>query len=458
MKIAILGQGIEAWTLAACLSSTGCSVEIEAERLPEETSEISEPDLLQLLRKQHPRYLSLSPEIHFQRQFDLILDARHVPEPDYQSRLHQVLTSELTADSEYAPTDSRPYQLIYVLVVPVPIGCTERLQHLAGQLSEGAAADISCVFWPNFLESGRAVESFTRAGRILIGGGSPRARQVLKNLLYPFNRSSDNLMWASSKEAEMTKIAINGMLATRISFMNELAALASREGVDIEAVRQGMGNDPRIGQNYLYPGCGFGGSSLEKALGYLVQAIDGQQIDGRQMDRQEQGQQTSLLASVLQKNQQQKDLLFQKFWRYYKADIQHKTVALWGGAFKPETSRVTGSTALVLLQALLSYKVRVRLYDPMAMHSLKRAVQQPPFSELQPEHYIEFCHSPQQAAQGCDAVFIVTEWKEFWNQNLEHIAQGMKHPLLIDGRNIYPPEHAFRAGMIYSGIGRGLHL
>lgn len=450
MKIAILGQGIEAWTLAACLSSTGCSVEIEADRLPEETSEISEPDLLQMLRKQHPRYLSLNPDIHFRRQFDLILDARHVSEAAYQSRLKQVLTSELI---EFSKSDSQPYRLIYALVVPVQIGCTERLQSLAGQLSEGLDVDISCVFWPNFLESGRAVESFIRAGHILIGGGTPRARQVLHNLLSPFNRSSDNLKWASSKEAEMTKIAINGMLATRISFMNELAALASREGIDIDAVRQGMGSDPRIGQNYLYPGCGFGGSSLEKALDYLVQAIDGQQIDcpGPR-------QQTSLLASVFQKNQQQKDLLFQKFWRYYKADIQHKTVAIWGGAFKPETAQVTGSTALVLLKALLSYKIRVRLYDPMATHSLKLAIQQPSFSELQPESYIEFCQSPHQAAQGCDALFIVTEWKEFWNQNLEKIAQEMRHPLLIDGRNIYSPEHACRSGLIYSGVGRGLHL
>jgi UDPglucose 6-dehydrogenase len=227
------------------------------------------------------------------------------------------------------------------------------------------------------------------------------------------------------------------MLATRVSYMNELARLAAEKGIDIEQVRQGMGTDSRIGFQYLYPGCGFGGEAFLQTLSQLSTELD-------------QAAEPGLLSSVFAINEQQKDLLFQKFWRYFKANISGRRVGLWGCAFKPNTSGVEGSPALVLIEALLAHGVQVQVYDPMALPTLQR--------RLGTREGLILVDSAEAAAEGADALMLVTEWKEFWNRDMAAIQSAMNSPLLLDGRNVFDPALMAEQGWVYSGVGRGVSV
>ena len=444
MNIRILGDSLAAWTMAGALSSTGCQVVMSADRLPDESGEIAELDLLRLLQEQHRQERLLlipGPDNVFDRTYHLLIDARTNLTSEQRFPVLQDFAGQVPADSHS----------VYALVQPVAVGTTDTLQNLLVE----AIGDkrVECLYWPSFIEAGRALESFTRSGRLLIGAcGGAAGIALIRELMSPFNRSKDAAMVMTAKEAELTKIGINGMLATRISFMNELADLAARQGVDIESVRLGLGADPRIGHQYLYPGCGFGGEAFTDTLNFLGQEL--------QATEHSQGIDQGLLSSVQQINEQQKDLLFQKFWRYFNADIKGRSVAFWGCAFKPNTSSIAGSPSLVLLQALLSHGVTVRVYDPMAMGSLKAWLERQTDSTGQASRadQVVYCDSPEQAAEETDAVMLITEWKLFWNQDLARIASTMNTPLLLDGRNIYSPRLAAQAGLVYSAIGRGLAL
>lgn len=442
MNLLILGNNLAAWTLAAAFASTGCCVAIMAKQLPSEHSDLAEVDLLHLLQKQHHEGRLLLID-HADTVFnsasscELLIDAR--TNLTTEQRFQTLKEFAVTAQAESA---------IYALVQPVAVGTTDQLQEQLNALN--SACSVQCLYWPSFIEAGRALESFTRSGRLMIGVPNlskqyrSEAVSQIRELMVPFNRSKDATMVMSAREAELTKIGINGMLATRISFMNELADIASRQGVDIEVVRQGIGADPRIGHQYLYPGCGFGGEAFTDTLGFLGEEL--------KASDSAQGQTSGLLNSVRKINEQQKDLLFQKFWRYFNAEIKGRTVALWGCAFKPNTASIAGSPALVLIQALLSHGVQVQVYDPMAIETLKQWLN----SEQKPNSdRIVFSDSPEEAAEQADTIMLVTEWKLFWNLNLTEIAASMKTPLLLDGRNIYQPKRAQQAGFIYSAIGRG---
>lgn len=454
MNIRILGNNLEAWTLAAALASTGCRVVITAKQLPDEQSELAEQDLLRLLQKQ-----VMQGRLQLVELADTVFNAADGVSLLLDARTKLTLDQRFQALQGFASTIGGGNHGIYALVQPVAVGTTDQLQ---SQLCALGANHIQCLYWPSFIEAGRALESFTRSGRVLLGApdageGHHHAVEHLRELMVPFNRSKDAAMVMSAKEAELTKIGINGMLATRISFMNELADLASRQGVDIEAVRQGIGADPRIGHQYLYPGCGFGGEAFTDTLTFL-----GQELQSKERAQGIEGGllikggllKSGLLNSVQQINEQQKDLLFQKFWRYFNADIKGRTVALWGCAFKPNTSSISGSPALTLLRALLAHGVQVRVFDPMAMTSLQNALAQ----QKLPTEQVVYCDSPEQAAEQADAIMLVTEWKLFWNLDLGCIANSMSTPLLLDGRNIYSPKRAQQAGLIYSAIGRGQTL
>lgn len=441
MNIRILGNNLEAWTMAAALSSTGCRVTVTAKQLPDEQSELIELDLLRFLEKQQGRLLltdladtDFSPGDNC----ELLIDARTNLAANQRFEALKVFSGAVLAESA-----------IYALVQPASVGTTDQLQEQLSTLSLNRS--VQCLYWPSFIEAGRALESFTRSSRLLIGvpdrSNELQSEAVgqIRELMIPFNRSKDAAMVMSAREAELSKLAINGMLATRISFMNELADIASRQGVDIEAVRQGVGADLRIGHQYLYPGCGFGGEAFNDTLRFL----------GEELEATENaiGVRGGLLGSVRQINEQQKDLLFQKLWRYFGAAVKGLTVALWGCAFKPNTASIAGSPALVLVQALLSHGVRVQVYDPMAMESLKlwlNTKQKYGRGDL-----VMFCESPEQAAEQADAIMLVTEWKVFWNLDLAEISSRMRTPLLLDGRNIYSPIRTQQAGLVYSAVGRG---
>ena len=420
MKLLILGEDLVAWTLAAALASTGCRVHMTACDLPDAASEEVEPDLSRLLDQQLEMgrlQLDCGMDQLANNSLDLLIDAR-----DFTSQ-----------EDLLAVVQEAGFPRLVALVQPVPLGTTDTLQE---QLNGFSSQPPQVVFWPNFIQAGRALESFTRVEQLLLGSRDAWATRQIKRLMQPFNRSLDRFRVMTPREAELTKVAINGMLATRVSFMNELAQLAERQDIDIEAVRQGMGADSRIGFQYLYPGCGFGGEAFLQTLEQLNTELSA----SRTADQ-------GLLTSVQTINNQQKDLLFQKLWRFYKANLAGKKVALWGCSFKPNTSSVSGSPALHLIAALLAHEVEVVAYDPRALPAVQK--------HFAGEVGLSVAASPEAAAVDADAILVVTEWKEFWNLDLVQIKETMKHPLLLDGRNIYHPEELAEQGWVYSGVGRG---
>jgi UDPglucose 6-dehydrogenase len=443
MKIRILGDGLEAWTIAAVFASTGCHVELASnmklavnmtsasflsdieKQNNSLKNELVEPDLIRLIVEQKDRLTVIPQDNEYRDHIDILLDAR----------LDAAEEKHLIALERYANFCSENNNLgVYVLTQPVKVGATDALEE---RLKNTGLTCIDCVYWPLFIESGRAVESYVTAERYIIGGGCEESQNKIKQLIYPFNRNNSSIMLMPAKAAEMTKLAINGMLATRVSFMNELAALASEHEVDIDFVRQGLGSDPRIGSQYLYPGCGFGGDAFLNTLNHLSE----------EFERGKESKKYNLLSSVWEINQQQKDLLFQKFWRYFNADIKGCSVAIWGCAFKPETASIIGSAALELIPSLLAHDVFIKIYDPVAANSVQSWLGEHPL--------VEYSSSPEESAQDVNAIMLLTDWKIFWNLDLRSIAKLMRTPLLLDGRNIYDPEQARTSGLIYSGIGRG---
>ena len=271
--------------------------------------------------------------------------------------------------------------------------------------------------------------------RIVIGTDNPRTTELLRALYAPFNRNHDRLVCMDIRSAELTKYAANAMLATKISFMNELANLAERLGADIEKVRVGIGSDPRIGYHFIYPGCGYGGSCFPKDVKALERTARDVQYSAQ------------LLKAVEDVNQRQKLRLFEKVVDYFNGDLEGKTFAIWGLAFKPNTDDMREASSRTLIEQLLGKGARVRAFDPVAMEEARRIfVDQP---ELQ------LVKGPEEALQGADALVIVTEWNVFRSPDFDLIKATLTHPAIFDGRNLYDPVSLKAMGFEYFGIGRG---
>ncbi|MEH6469918.1 MAG: nucleotide sugar dehydrogenase [Halopseudomonas sp.] len=336
--------------------------------------------------------------------------------------------------SQLALTATTPITVINQTTFPV--GTTERLQQLMrqAQAEHNLNQDVACLSLPSFLQEGAAIQGFTRPSRILLGIDNGSGLELARELLRPFNRNHEQWLLMSTREAEFSKYAINGMLATKLSFMNEMANLADQLQVDIEQVRKGVGSDSRIGYDYIYPGCGFGGLSFSEDVMQLAETVESCVEDSK------------LLSAVLETNRQQKELLFRKLWQYWQADLGGKTVALWGAAFKPGTDRIDNAPSLELMQALWAQGVKVRLYDPKAMPRVEQ--------RFGTRSDLRCCDDLYQALEGADALLIVTEWKEFWSPDFERVAQLMPSRLILDGRNIYDPAYMKSLSFNYIGIGR----
>ncbi|GHE19568.1 nucleotide sugar dehydrogenase [Halomonas urumqiensis] len=309
-----------------------------------------------------------------------------------------------------------------------PVGETERLE---SQFDGKARA----VALPDLLEEGRAWETFTRPARWLLGCDDAAAEAQVRELMRAFNRRSEVFQRMPRRDAELTKLAINGMLATRLSYMNEIAGLADTLGVDVEHVRQGMGADSRIGYEYLYPGCGFGGPNFSRDL---MRLADVQSASGRH---------SALLDQVLDINEHKKETLFRKLWSHFNGRLEGRTVAIWGAAFKPGTARIDHAPVLTLLRALWAQGVRVRLHDPAAIHAVLEEVGDHPLLEV-------FDRDPYLACEGACALMLVTEWKAYWNPDWSRLAALLGERLVLDGRNIYDPQWVATQGLHYRGIGR----
>jgi UDPglucose 6-dehydrogenase len=291
---------------------------------------------------------------------------------------------------------------------------------------------------PEFLKEGAAIEDFMKPDRVVIGTDNPRTQELMRALYEPFTRQHDRLIVMDIRSSELTKYAANAMLATKISFMNELANIAERFGADIEKVRVGIGSDPRIGYSFIYPGAGYGGSCFPKDVQALVRSA------------RDAGHHPELLAAVESVNKRQKEVLVDKARRHFGGKLKGVTIAVWGLAFKPNTDDMREAPSRTIIDLLAQEGVKVRAYDPVAAEEARRIYgDQAGFT---------LCQNAYEAADGADALMIVTEWKEFRSPDFDRLKETLKSPLIFDGRNIYDPGMLGRFGFTYYAIGRGKAL
>ena len=318
----------------------------------------------------------------------------------------------------------------------VPVGTADKVRAAVAEelAARGAKVDFSVVSNPEFLKEGAAVEDFMRPDRVIIGAEDARAIALMRELYAPFQRNHERIIVMDVHSAELTKYAANAMLATRISFMNELANLAEKLGADIELVRQGIGSDPRIGYHFLYAGCGYGGSCFPKDVKALIKTAA------------ESGGELSVLSSVELANEKQKRVLAAKMVRHFGESLSGKRIAVWGLAFKPNTDDMREAPARTLVGELVARGAKVVAYDPVAMDEARRI--------FGTDSRIAYAESPLAAVSGADALAVVTEWKEFRSPDFVEIKRRLKAPLIFDGRNLYEPARMKNLGFQYFPIGR----
>lgn len=426
MKVDVVGDTVCAFVTASELARTGNTVTLH---IPEGAAAkvvsggaipFAEPGLQEQVRQQ-----SEQGRLTFSALQDAFSAAPVIfisLQPDQLERSIR-LVETMTCDSADAP--------LIINQSAFAVGACEMLeQALRSRWPEG-----NVVALPDVLQEGVALQNFQRPGHILLGCNTPEAEHLVRELLRPFNRRQDVIQVMTSREAEFAKLAISGMLATRLSFMNDMAGLAEQVNVDIEQVRKGLAADPRIGDEYLYPGCGFGGPGFSRDVMNLADSLRGHHLAAE------------LLERVLEINDRQKEVLFRKFWRFFDADVRGRRVALWGVSFKPGTNRIQNAPSLALIKALRVQGVTVQVHDPMAADELRNWLGSDASG-------VQICESPLAAADGADALMLVTEWKQYWHPDWEKLKELMKTPLILDGRNIYDPAFVRGCGFQYQGVGR----
>ncbi|MDN3517340.1 UDP-glucose/GDP-mannose dehydrogenase family protein [Aquisalimonas lutea] len=319
----------------------------------------------------------------------------------------------------------------------VPVGTADRVRAtLQDALAErGVDVPYAVVSNPEFLKEGAAISDFMKPDRVVVGSDDPRATQLMRDLYAPFGRKQEKVLVMDVRSAELTKYAANAMLATKISFMNELAGLAERLGADIEAVRHGIGSDPRIGYHFIYPGCGYGGSCFPKDVKALARTA--RDVEYAPM----------ILDAVEAVNARQKQVLFQRLHAHFHGYLEGRTIAIWGLAFKPNTDDMREAPSRTLMEALWQAGARVQAYDPEALEETHRIYGD--------RDDLTLYRQPYEALQGADALVVCTEWQQFRSPDFERIRDGLRQPVLVDGRNLYDPRRMVDAGFTYYAIGRG---
>ena len=451
MKITIIGTGYVGLVTGACLAELGNDVfclDLDQKKIDLLNSggiPIHEPGLEEVVaRNRAAGRIQFSTDVaasvaHGEVQF---IAVGTPPDEDGSADLQYVLAAARNIGKHMAGFK------VIVDKSTVPVGTADRVKAaLQTELdARGERLSFSVASNPEFLKEGAAVEDFMRPDRIVIGCDSTpegeRARELMRKLYAPFNRNHERTHWMDVRSSEFTKYAANAMLATRISFMNELANLADQVGVDIEAVRHGIGSDPRIGHSFLYAGAGYGGSCFPKD----VQALE---RTARQYD-----QDLLILRAVEAVNDKQKLILGQKVVKRFGADLSGKHFAVWGLAFKPNTDDMREAPARVLLKQLLDGGASVAVYDPVAMAEAKRVLA----LDLSAEQLarVRFADSPMDTLAGAEALVIVTEWKAFRSPDFDQIKAALNHAVIFDGRNLFEPEVMAEAGFEYHGIGRSI--
>ena len=440
MKVTIFGSGYVGLVTGACLAEAGNHVvcvdidEKKVAKLNEGEVPIHEPGLDALIRRNRD-----SGRLEFTTDaargvdhglFQLIAVGTP-PGEDGSADLRHVLNVARTIGERldrYA---------IVVTKSTVPVGTADKVrdQVNAALAARHAKVEFDVVANPEFLKEGAAIQDFMKPDRVVVGTDNPRTTELLRALYDPFTRNHDRLIVMDIRSAELTKYAANAMLATKISFMNELANIAERVGADIEQVRVGIGSDPRIGYSFIYPGTGYGGSCFPKDVKALIRSAH------------DVGYGTDILLAVEAVNERQKSLLVRKLRKVLGGALTGRTLALWGLAFKPNTDDLREAPSRVIIDELLAAGAKVRAYDPIAMEEAGRLYAGQPNFAISRNAY--------EAADGADALLIVTEWQEFRSPDFERLKQLLAAPRIFDGRNLYEPALLARLGFEYFGIGRG---
>ena len=436
MKIAIVGTGYVGLVTGTCFAEMGVDVSCvdidrdKIEKLRRGEIPIYEPGLEDMVRKN-----AEAGRLHFITDLASCIDDVEIvfsavgtpPDEDGSADLRYVL--------EVARTFGRNIHKYTLMVTKstVPVGTAHKVRAVIEEelAARGVHVPFDVASNPEFLKEGSAVKDFMSPDRIVIGTETERARKIMTRLYKPFTMMSDRFVYSDIPSAEMIKYAANSMLATRISFMNDIANLCELVGADVNMVRKGIGSDTRIGHKFLYPGCGYGGSCFPKDVKALIKTAE------------QHGYPMKVLKAVEEVNESQKSVLFRKFSAHFGGDVAGRTVALWGLAFKPGTDDMREAPALVLIGKLLEAGCRVKVYDPVAMDECRRRI----------GDRVEYSRDMYDAAAGADALMLVTEWKEFRVPSYAVLAGVMKEKVIVDGRNIYDREEVEDAGFAYYKIG-----
>ncbi|URX62276.1 UDP-glucose/GDP-mannose dehydrogenase family protein [Luteibacter anthropi] len=443
MKVTIFGTGYVGLVTGTCLAEMGnhvVCVDVDAgkvERLKQGDIPIYEPGLEPMVVRNHGegRLDFTTDAAHGIAHGDVVFIAVGTPpDEDGSADLQYVLAVAHTIG------DHIDRYTVVVNKSTVPVGTADRVKSaIAGRLAtRGADTAFDVVSNPEFLKEGDAVEDCMRPDRIIVGASSQKAIGVLRKLYAPFNRNHDRMVVMDERSAELTKYAANAMLATKISFMNEIANIAEHVGADVELVRQGIGADPRIGYHFIYPGAGYGGSCFPKDVQALARTAHTVGYDAR------------LLDAVEAVNDSQKSRLFDLLSRHFGGQLQGLTVAVWGLAFKPNTDDMREASSRRLMEQLWEAGAKVRAFDPEAADETQRI-----YGERNDLHLAE---RPYEALEGADALVIVTEWKAFRSPDFARVKSLLRTPVIFDGRNLYDPAAVEEAGIAYYGIGRGRSL
>jgi len=439
MKVTFFGIGYVGLVQAAVLAEAGhhvMCVDVDSKKIKDLENgiiPIYEPGLTPLVISNHKEG-----RLHFTTDAELGVSYADIqfiavgtpPDEDGSADLKYVL-----AVAETIATHMESNKIV-VDKSTVPVGTADKVHEKIGEVltSRNKELEYNVVSNPEFLKEGAAVSDCTKPDRIVIGTDSKYVEEVMHELYEPFNRNHDRMIFMDVRSAELTKYAANCMLATKISFMNEMSSIAEKMGADIEAVRHGIGFDSRIGYSFIYPGCGYGGSCFPKDVQALIRTADGIDFDAQ------------ILKSVEAVNHNQKELLFDKINRHFNADLKGKVFALWGLSFKPNTDDMRDAPSRVLMESLWKAGARVQAYDPEAMNECQRIYGQ--------RDDLTLMGTAEATLKNADALVTVTEWTQFRAPDFKLIKECLSSPVIFDGRNMYNPERLGNNGITYYSVGR----
>ncbi len=432
MKIAVVGTGYVGLVTGTCLSETGNTVtciDIDAEKVDKLKNgkvTIYEPGLTPIFErniKQNRLYFTTDLEEGIKDAKIIFLALPTPPGEDGSADMKYILK---------VAQDLGPILKSYTVIVDkstVPVGTSEKVRDA---IAANAKVEFDVVSNPEFLREGVAVEDFMKPERVVVGTSSPRATKLMEELYAPFVRQGNPVIFMDERSAELTKYAANSFLATKISFMNEIANLCELMGADVDAVRKGIGSDSRIGKRFLFPGIGYGGSCFPKDVQALAKSATDKKYDFK------------ILNSVMEVNDFQRLKLIDHIKKYFNGNLKDKTIAIWGLAFKPHTDDIREAPALYNIEKLLDEGAQIKVHDPEAMDNVKKVI----------GDKIQYFPTPYEAAEGADAIFIATEWPEFRAPDFDKLSTILKNKVIFDGRNLYDVNTMQELGFTYISIGR----